>query len=73
MQDELERDLEKEVVRQLHEENLRLKQKLQEMEEKERTYGSGWNEVTAGGGTPPPPRDGRPMERRFQVDHLQVM
>ena len=55
VQDELERDLEKEVVRQLHEENLRLKQKLQEMEEKERTCGSGWSEVTAGGGTPPPP------------------
>ena len=36
MQDELERDLEREVVRQLHEENLRLKQKLQEMEDKER-------------------------------------
>ena len=55
VQDELERDLEKEVVRQLHEENWRLKQKLQEMEEKERTCGSGWSEVTAGGGTPPPP------------------
>ena len=35
-QDRLERDLEKEVVMQLHEENMWLKQKLKEMEEREK-------------------------------------
>ena len=47
VQDELERELEREVVRQLHEENMALKQRLQEMEEKEKTVGSEWSEVTA--------------------------
>lgn len=55
VQDELERDLEREVVRQLHEENMALKQRLQEMEEKEKTVGSEWSEVTALGSPRPPP------------------
>lgn len=54
-QDDLERDLEREVVKQLHGENLRLKEKLREMEEKERKSVSGWSEVTAGEWTPKPP------------------
>ena len=55
VQDELERDLEREVVRQLHEENMALKQRLQEMEDKEKTVGSEWSEVTALGSPRPPP------------------
>ena len=47
VQDQLERDLEKEVVKSLHEENLRLKRRLQAMEERQNTSGSGWSEVTA--------------------------
>ena len=55
VQDQLERDLEKEVVKSLHQENLRLKQRLQEMEEQQRVSGSGWSEVTADTPGPPPP------------------
>ena len=55
VQDQLERDLEKEVVKSLHEENLRLKRRLQAMEERQNTSGSGWSEVTADTPRPPPP------------------
>ena len=73
VQDELERDLEREVVRQLHEENVKLKQKLQELEEKERSAGSGWSEVTAGEETPrppPPPTTRRPTGESFRLDEV---
>ena len=55
VQDQIERDLEREVVKSLHEENLRLKRCLQAMEERQNTSGSGWSEVTAETPRPPPP------------------
>ena len=70
VQDELERDLEREVVKQLHEENVKLKKKLQELEEKERSAGSGWSEVTAGDETPRPPPP--PNTRRTTGESLRL-
>ncbi len=65
-----EHDLEREVVRQLHEENMKLKKKLQEMEEKEKISGSGWSEVTAGDETPRPPPP--PATRRTTGEPLRL-
>ena len=62
-EDSLQRALEKEVMNQLHEENLKLKQMLSEMQQSKgtgTTSTSEWSEVSGTGGVPEPVRKPQP-------------
>ena len=80
-EDSLERSLEKEMMNQLHLENLQLKETLECLlrEKRHSSAGPSWSEVSAAmprsrSPMPRPPKEiTRRKERRFHGDHLRMM